>query len=102
MPCPTTASRTPTDQRAADRRAPRKGIHAMTATPVTEHHAPTGCAHDTVGHDSAGQEAFSTDITDLPGSAPTPTVELSDGDVYDLRVAPVTKEIGDATVRMLA
>ena len=74
----------------------------MTATPVTEHHAPTGCAHDTVGHDSAGQEAFSTDITGLPGSAPTPTVELSDGAVYDLRVAPVTKQIGDATVRMLA
>ena len=74
----------------------------MTATSVTEHHAPTGCAHNTVGHESAGQDAFSTDITGLPGSVPTPTVQLSDGAVYDLRVAPVTKQIGDATVRMLA
>ena len=74
----------------------------MTATSVTEHHAPTGCAHDTVGHESAGQDAFSTDIAGLPASVPTPTVELSDGAVYDLRVAPVTKQIGDATVRMLA
>jgi FtsP/CotA-like multicopper oxidase with cupredoxin domain len=74
----------------------------MTATSVTEHHAPTGCAHDTVGQHLAGQEAFSTDTTGLPGSAPTPTVELSDGAVYDLRIAPVTKQIGDATVRMLA
>jgi len=54
------------------------------------------------GHDSAGQDAFSTDITGLPGSVPTPTVELSDGAHFDLRVAPVTKQIGGATVRMLA
>ena len=31
-----------------------------------------------------------------------PSVQLTDGAVYDLRVAPVTKQIGDATVRMLA
>ena len=53
-----------------------------------------------LGHDA--QDAFSTDITGLPGSVPTPTVQLSDGEVFDLRVAPVTKRIGDATVRMLA
>lgn len=35
----------------------------MTATPVTEHRAPTGCAHDTVGHDSVGQDEFSTGIS---------------------------------------
>jgi FtsP/CotA-like multicopper oxidase with cupredoxin domain len=29
-------------------------------------------------------------------------VELSDGDSYDLEIAPVAKRIGDATVRMLA
>jgi FtsP/CotA-like multicopper oxidase with cupredoxin domain len=74
----------------------------MTATSVTEHHAPTGCAHDTDGHDSAGQEAFSTAITGLPACVPTPTIELFDGAAFDLRVAPVTKQIGGATVRMLA
>jgi hypothetical protein len=35
----------------------------MTATPVTEHRAPTGCAHDTVGHDSVGKDEFSTGIS---------------------------------------
>ena len=74
----------------------------MTATSVTEHHAPTGLGSKTVGHESAGQELFSTDITGLPASVPTPTVQLPGGAVYDLRVAPVTKQIGDATVRMLA
>ena len=74
----------------------------MTATSVTEHHAPTGRAHNTVRHESAGQDAFSTDIAGLPCSVPTPTVQLSDGAAYDLRVTPVTKQIGDATVRMLA
>ena len=29
-------------------------------------------------------------------------VELADGDEFDLRIAPVAKRIGDATVRMLA
>ncbi len=55
-----------------------------------------------VGRVSADHDAFSTDITGLPAGVPTTTVRLSDGDVYDLRVAPVTKRIGDATVRMLA
>ena len=74
----------------------------MTTTSVTQQQAPTGCAHNTVENESATQDAFSTDIAGLPGSVPTPTVELSDGAVFDLRVAPVTKQIGDATVRMLA
>ena len=102
MPCQTTASRTHAAKRGRRPAGSQERNTTMTATSVTEHHAPTGCAHDTVGHDSAGQDAFSTDITGLPGSVPTPTVELSDGAVYDLRVAPVTKQIGDATVRMLA
>ena len=74
----------------------------MTTTSATEHEGPTGCAHHADGHEPAGQDAFSIDITGLPASVPTPTVQLSDGAVFDLRVAPVTKQIGDATVRMLA
>src|SRR6478609_8155168 len=61
---------------------------------TTEHHGP--------GHKKDPNEAFGSDIGGLPGSVPTPTVELSDGAVFDLRVAPVTKQIGGATVRMLA
>jgi len=74
----------------------------MTTTSVTEHDAPTGCAQHTLGPGAAGQDAFSADITGLPASVPTTSVQLSDGAVFDLRVAPVTKQIGDATVRMLA
>jgi hypothetical protein len=80
----------------------RERTITMTTPSVTEHEAPVGCAHNTVGYAPAGQDAFSTDITGLPASVPTPTVQLSDGAVFNLRVAPVTKQIGDATVRMLA
>jgi FtsP/CotA-like multicopper oxidase with cupredoxin domain len=38
----------------------------------------------------------------LPAVTATEVVELGDGDRYTLRIAPVTKRIGDATVRMLA
>ena len=45
---------------------------------------------------------FPTETTGLPASAATEVVDLRDGDTFDLRIAPVTKRIGDATVRMLA
>jgi FtsP/CotA-like multicopper oxidase with cupredoxin domain len=45
---------------------------------------------------------FPTDTAGLEGAAPTEVVELADGDAFALRIAPVTKRIGDATVRMLA
>jgi len=45
---------------------------------------------------------FPTDPAGLP-SAHTPSViELGDGDVFELRIEPVAKRIGDADVRMLA
>ena len=45
---------------------------------------------------------FPRDTAGLPASRPTETIEVSDGGRVELRVAPVTKRIGDATVRMLA
>ena len=45
---------------------------------------------------------FPRETSGLPAASATPVVELSDGDRYTLRIAPVTKRIGDATVRMLA
>src|SRR5437868_1186429 len=45
---------------------------------------------------------FPRDTAGLPAARPTEIVELADGDRYTLRIAPVTKRIGDATVRMLA
>jgi FtsP/CotA-like multicopper oxidase with cupredoxin domain len=47
-------------------------------------------------------EHFPTDVADLPTAEPTQLVELADGDEFDLRIAPIAKELGDSTVRMLA
>jgi FtsP/CotA-like multicopper oxidase with cupredoxin domain len=48
------------------------------------------------------RDQFSTETADLPESIQTEIVDLSDGDEFELTIAPVTKQIGDATVRMLA
>lgn len=45
---------------------------------------------------------FSTDITDLPEAKPSETVELKNGDSYDLTASIVKKKIGNSVVKMLA
>ena len=45
---------------------------------------------------------FPTDIRDLPESHPCELVTLADGQRFELRIAPIVKRLGDATVRMLA
>jgi FtsP/CotA-like multicopper oxidase with cupredoxin domain len=45
---------------------------------------------------------FPTDPSGLPQAHRPEVVALSDGDEFVLRIAPVAKELGDATVRMLA
>jgi FtsP/CotA-like multicopper oxidase with cupredoxin domain len=45
---------------------------------------------------------FPTDPSGLPEAHAPEVIELSDGDEFDLRIAPVAKKLGDATVRMLA
>ena len=47
-------------------------------------------------------EHFPTEIAGLPESRQPEVVELSDGDEFDLRIAPVAKQLGRAKVRMLA
>jgi FtsP/CotA-like multicopper oxidase with cupredoxin domain len=47
-------------------------------------------------------EHFPTETAGLPACVDSELVEVSDGDVFELRIAPVTKQLGDATVRMLA
>ena len=47
-------------------------------------------------------DRFPTDTAGLPDSLPSEVVELSDGDSVDLEIAPVAKQLGDRTVRMLA
>ena len=50
----------------------------------------------------AGPQPVPSDPSGLPESVPTEVVELSDGDAFGLRIAPVAKRLGDQTVRMLA
>jgi FtsP/CotA-like multicopper oxidase with cupredoxin domain len=45
---------------------------------------------------------FPTTTDGLPEARPPELVELAHGDPFDLRIAPVAKCLGDATVRMLA
>jgi len=45
---------------------------------------------------------FPREIEGLPDARATELVELADGDEFELEIIPVKKQIGDATVRMLA
>ena len=45
---------------------------------------------------------FPTEVEGLPEAGRPVVSELADGEVLDLRLAPVVKRLGDATVRMLA
>jgi hypothetical protein len=42
-------------------------------------------------------EHFPRETAGLPAARPTEIVELADGARFELRIAPVTKRIGDAT-----
>src|SRR3954447_9836351 len=47
-------------------------------------------------------EPFPIATAGLPRAAAPALIELADGDEYELRIAPVAKQIGEDTVRMLA
>ena len=51
---------------------------------------------------STPPDHFPTDVTGLPQARSPELVDLSDGERFELRIAPVAKPLGDATVRMLA
>jgi len=57
--------------------------------------------HTHEGH-VAASEHFSSDTAGLTEAVGSESIELSDGDEVELRIAPVTKRIGDSIVRMLA
>ena len=50
----------------------------------------------------ASTNEFPRDAAGLPAVSATPVVDLADGDRYTLRIAPATKRIGEATVRILS
>jgi FtsP/CotA-like multicopper oxidase with cupredoxin domain len=47
-------------------------------------------------------DQFPTSTADLPTSRPVESIELADGEQFNLHIAPVIKRLGDTTVRMLA
>jgi FtsP/CotA-like multicopper oxidase with cupredoxin domain len=51
---------------------------------------------------NARTQHFPRETAGLPAARPTDIVTLAAGERFDLRIAPVTKRIGDTTVRMLA
>jgi hypothetical protein len=51
---------------------------------------------------TASSDQFPTDAAGLPHAARPQLVELSHGDDFALRIAPVAKRLGQANVRMLA
>jgi FtsP/CotA-like multicopper oxidase with cupredoxin domain len=51
---------------------------------------------------TTSSDYFPTDTAGLPEARSPEVVELADGAEFDLRIAPVAKRLGDATVRMLA
>ena len=50
----------------------------------------------------APKETFSTDVSGLPQARPTEVIDLPDGAVFDLCIAPVANLVGANTIRMLA
>ncbi len=50
---------------------------------------------------SRDSDHFATEVAGLPDAVTPDLVELSDGDHFALRIAPLAKRIGDARVRML-
>src|SRR3954454_21209720 len=58
--------------------------------------------HDHHSHGHTHTDPFPTSIEGLEGARRPEIVELSDGDEFELRIAPVTKELGGNSARMLA
>ena len=51
---------------------------------------------------ATSSEDFATDISHLPGRLDPQVVELSDGEAFNLRIAPVAMNLGGSKIRMLA
>ena len=58
--------------------------------------------NETRNESAAEPAVFSTDTSNLQDCVAPALVELADGDTFDLRIAPVVKQLGDDRVRMLA
>jgi hypothetical protein len=51
---------------------------------------------------TTSSDYFPTGVAGLRKARSTAVLELADRDEFDLHIAPVAKQLGDATVRMVA
>ena len=61
-----------------------------------------GVKEDEMRNSPLTEDHFPTATAGLPQAHSPEVLELTDGNQFDLRIAPVTKRLGDALVRMLA
>jgi FtsP/CotA-like multicopper oxidase with cupredoxin domain len=61
-----------------------------------------GVKEDAMQNSAFTEDRFPVGTVGLPQAHSPHVLELADGDQFDLRIAPVTKRVGDAIVRMLA
>ena len=66
------------------------------------YHKHTDVMEDQMRDALSAADHFPTQTGDLAKAHSTEFTTLADGDQFDLRIAPVTKRLGDAMVRMLA
>src|SRR5690242_14337874 len=94
-----------------DREVPRRQHRSCVGERIRAHaHAGRSAGDPRGAHRCRGgpmttesqTDTFSTDIAGLDESVPSRTFELADGETYDLRIAPVVKQIGPDRVRMIA
>ena len=55
-----------------------------------------------MAREASGTAHFPTTTKGLPDASRPQRIELADGDTFELEIAPVRKQLGDETVRMLA
>ena len=91
-------------RRTAGRSIParRLGAEPSTKGALDARRAESPAAAVTREAEEPRSEHFAGEVAGLAESGSSQLVELSHGDTFDLRIAPVTKRLGDDRVRMLA
>src|ERR1044071_1405059 len=101
MTLPSSPSELPPRHKQRNHRSPSA---RMQSVPQPKHARRVRSMHDhhSHGHGHSRTAEFPTSTEGLTEAGRPKSVELSDGDEFELRIAPVTKEIGGNKVRMLA
>jgi FtsP/CotA-like multicopper oxidase with cupredoxin domain len=80
----------------------RRTVGFLGVADAWSEHARTSAMEDEMRDEVSSADQFPTATADLPKAQSAELVSLADGARFNLRIAPVTKRLGDATLRMLA